>query len=94
MFRQLFDRRYFFPLAISPQWCNIYSFCFIGIVGVVEFVLLGALYLVFHAKFKYSGIGLSVIAGAVQIGLSIPVIYAINRWFPFIVGRTRKAVAN
>lgn len=59
----------------------------IDLVGITWFVLRGVSYIVFGIKEAQPGLVFAFAASILQIGLTIPAIYCINRWVPFIVGR-------
>jgi len=60
----------------------------IGLVGIARFILNGLSYTLFGIKhIEQLGLGFTLAATIVQISLIIPVIYCINKWFPFILGR-------
>jgi len=61
----------------------------IGLVGITWFILNGVYYLIFKAKMEHSGVMFSFVASILQIGLTVPAIYIINTWFPFILGRPK-----
>ena len=63
----------------------------IGLVGITWFVINGIYYLLFGVKLEQSGVVFSFVASILQIGLTVPAIYVINTWFPFVLGRSRPA---
>lgn len=60
----------------------------IGFVDVTWFILRGIFYILFRTKLEYSGLGFGFIASIMQIVFSIPAIYCINQWFPFVIGKS------
>ena len=65
----------------------------IGTVGITWFILNGIFYLLFETKIEQTGLGFALAASILQIGLTIPVIYVINRWMPILVGRQNAQTA-
>lgn len=59
----------------------------IGLVGITWFCLNGVSYMILKRKIEQSGFGFAFIASFLQIALTVPAIYCINTWLPFIVGR-------
>jgi acyltransferase len=57
----------------------------VGLVGITWFILNGVSYILFGTKMVQPGLGFALAASILQIGLSIPAIYCINKWFPFIL---------
>lgn len=66
----------------------------IGLVRVTWFIMNGVSYILFGTKIEYTNLGFSFIFSILQIGLTIPVIYCINRWLPFILGRPLRQTLN
>lgn len=68
---------------------------FVGLVEITWFIMNGISYLFFRTKLEQTGLGFTFAASIVQIGLTIPAIYFINTWFPFILGKpTHKTLGN
>lgn len=63
----------------------------IGLLGVSSFILRGSYYVLFGALSTVEKTGLieTVIYTVLEISLLIPVMYVINRFAPFILGRVR-----
>lgn len=59
----------------------------IGLVGTARFILNGIWYIFFGTQLEQKGLGFALVASILQIGLTIPAIYCINTWLPFILGR-------
>ena len=62
----------------------------IGTIGITWFILLGIYYIIFKHKMDVStGIAFCLVISVLQISLTVPVMYVINTWFPFILGRVK-----
>ena len=62
----------------------------VGFLGIPWFILNGLYYMLVGVKMNQEDFGpaLSLWASIIQIGLTAPMIYLINRWFPFILGKS------
>jgi fucose 4-O-acetylase-like acetyltransferase len=63
----------------------------VGLAGVLSFVVSGFIYLLFHTLPSHAKLDfpMTIFYTLLEIGLLIPVIYMINRFTPFIIGRKR-----
>ena len=65
----------------------------VGLAGISSFVLRGLLYLLSNDLLSMGKMGIAVtfVYSVFQISLLVPVMYVINRYAPFIVGRDQRA---
>jgi fucose 4-O-acetylase-like acetyltransferase len=67
----------------------------IGLADITRFILRGIWYILFRTVPDQSGIGLALAASVLQMCLTIPAIYCINNWLPFLLGRpSRRTLRN
>jgi fucose 4-O-acetylase-like acetyltransferase len=66
--------------------CN--AIALIGLVRITWFIMNGLTYTLFGTKLEQTDLGSSLVFTVLQISLTIPAIYCINRWLPFLSGRT------
>lgn len=59
----------------------------IGFSGITLFIMNGISYMVFGTKLKPSGPEFAFLVTILQIALTVPAIYCINKWLPFILGK-------
>ncbi|ESS74094.1 acyltransferase [Methyloglobulus morosus KoM1] len=64
---------------------------FIGLIGTTWFVIRGGVYIISGVKLESLSVSSSIIASLLQIVLTIPAIFIINRWMPFILGKRKYA---
>jgi acyltransferase len=64
----------------------------IGFSELPWLFLNGLIFIATGSKFDQSGQMVAILCSLIRILLSVPVIYIINRWFPFVLGRTRESV--
>ncbi len=62
---------------------------FIGLIGTTWFVIRGGVYIISGVKLESLNVSSSIIASLLQIVLTIPAIFIINRWMPFILGKRK-----
>jgi fucose 4-O-acetylase-like acetyltransferase len=59
----------------------------VGMMGFAWYAVNGGWYIAFHHKIEQPGLAFSFALAVLQIGLTIPAIYVINRWLPFVLGK-------
>lgn len=61
----------------------------IGSVGITAYFLRGVAYLLLHTTLKQPGPGWALVLSILEIVFTVPAIYCINRWLPFVIGKSR-----
>ena len=65
----------------------------IGTIGITWFLLNGIYYMIFKTKMDHqTGFAYCFMVSVLQIILTVPAIYIINTWFPFILGRRKSRI--
>jgi fucose 4-O-acetylase-like acetyltransferase len=77
------------PTARWLSYIGQNTIIIVGLAGISTFIIRGLNYLIFRSLPSEArlGVPMSILFTFLEIGLLVPAIYIINRYFPFIIGR-------